>query len=74
MGFGFLTKIICMVCFFLEVLIFGRFVSKFNMFQNKNIMAIALSFSGGLFISISILHILPESTHKFNLYFLETMP
>lgn len=45
--------------FFLEVTIFGRFISKMNCFKNSSIMETAMTFSGGLFLSIAMIDIIP---------------
>lgn len=64
-----ILKIICMVGFFCEVVICGKIISKLSFFENKNTLSLALSFSGGLFLSIALIHILPDATHSFNQYF-----
>lgn len=59
-------KLICMGVFFLEVVI-GRVIANLSCFRQDKPLSIALSFSGGLFLSISILHILPDASHNFNI-------
>lgn len=37
--------------------------------ENKLVMSLANAFSGGLFISIGLMHILPESNENFETYY-----
>ena len=69
MNIDMILKITCMIGFFCEVVICGKIISRLSFFENKNILSLALSFSGGLFLSISLIHILPDATHSFNEYF-----
>jgi predicted transporter len=64
-----LIKIILMATFFLEVIIFGRFISNMNCFKQGNIMSLAMTFSGTLFLSIAMLDIIPEAIASFDMYF-----
>jgi zinc transporter ZupT len=48
-----------MLVFFLEVTIFGNFVSSLACFSNKNTMDLAMTFSGGLFLSIALIDVIP---------------
>jgi hypothetical protein len=54
-----IIKIALMVAFFLEVVIFGRCISNLSCFKEGQIMAIAMTFSGTLFLSIAMLDIIP---------------
>lgn len=61
-----------MFVFFLEVILFGRFISNLKCFQNGKVMGIAMTFSGMLFLSIAILDIIPEAIANFDEYFDES--
>lgn len=61
-----MLKLACMATFFLEVVIFGRLIANLPCLQRGNLLSFALSFSGGLFLSIAILHIIPDASHDFN--------
>jgi hypothetical protein len=58
-----------MFAFFLEVVIFGRFISNLKCFSEGQIMSVAMTFSGSLFISIAMLDIIPEAIAGFDSYF-----
>jgi len=66
-----LLKIGLMVVFFFEVLIFGKFISNLECFRQTGIMAIAMTFSGSLFLSIALIDIMPEAIDSFDIYFSE---
>lgn len=59
MGSILAVKIGLMVAFFLEVTIFGNFISDLACFHNKTVMDLAMTFSGTLFLSIALLDITP---------------
>lgn len=61
------VKMVSALMIFLEVLLFGRLISRLKMFQNTKILSTALTFSGSLFLSLSLLHIIPEAAHNFNM-------
>lgn len=54
-----IIKFVLMIVFFAEVVIFGKFISNLSCFREGNIMSIALTFSGTLFLSIALLDIIP---------------
>jgi hypothetical protein len=54
-----IIKMVLMLVFFLEVTIFGNFVSSLACFSNKNTMDLAMTFSGGLFLSIALIDVIP---------------
>ena len=63
-------KIPTMVVMFLEVVIFGSIPLRLVAFkENKLILALSGAFSGGLFLSIGLIHLLPESNENFEKYF-----
>jgi len=64
-----IVKIVLMVAFFLEVTIFGNFISKLDCFKNKKIMDLAMTFSGTLFLSIAMIDVIPEAISSFDSYF-----
>ncbi len=63
------VKIGLMVAFFLEVTIFGNFISGLSCFKNKRIMDLAMTFSGTLFLSIAMIDVIPEAIASFDEYF-----
>lgn len=64
-----MIKLILMAIFFMEVVIFGKFISRLKCFNEGSIMSIAMTFSGTLFLSIALLDIIPEAIAGFDLYF-----
>jgi hypothetical protein len=54
-----ILKIVLMVVFFLEVTIFGHFISRLTCFKRGQIMELAMTFSGTLFLSIAMIDIIP---------------
>lgn len=61
-----IIKMVLMLAFFLEVTIFGNFVSSLACFSNKNIMDLAMTFSGSLFLSIALIDVIPEAIEHFD--------
>ena len=61
-----IIKIALMLAFFSEVVIFGRFISNLKCFSEGQIMSIAMTFSGSLFLSIAMLDIIPEAITGFD--------
>ena len=61
-----IIKIARMLAFFSEVVIFGRFISNLKCFSEGQIMSIAMTFSGSLFLSIAMLDIIPEAITGFD--------
>lgn len=64
-----IIKIVLMIVFFTEVLVFGRFISNLKCFRDGKVMSIAMTFSGMLFLSIALLDIIPEAITNFDVYF-----
>jgi zinc transporter ZupT len=62
----FFLKLVLMVAFFLEVTIFGNFISGLECFKNKAIMDLAMTFSGTLFLSIALIDVIPEAISSFD--------
>lgn len=71
MGSVMAVKIGLMIAFFLEVTIFGNFVSGLACFHNKKIMDLAMTFSGTLFLSIAMIDVVPEAIAHFDQFFEE---
>jgi hypothetical protein len=63
-----IVKIVLMVVFFLEVTVFGNFVSALDCFSNKAVMDLAMTFSGTLFLSIALIDVIPEAIANFDEY------
>lgn len=63
-----IAKLILMAVFFLEVTIFGSFVSALKCFKNKKVMDLAMTFSGSLFFSIAMIDVIPEAINNFDEY------
>ena len=63
-------KIPVMIVMFFEVVIFGSIPLRLAAFkENKLVLALSGAFSGGLFLSIGLIHLLPESNENFEEYF-----
>ncbi|KAL4494249.1 hypothetical protein ABPG73_018768 [Tetrahymena malaccensis] len=65
-----IVKSVAMLVMFLIIIITGSVplrVKKFR--ENKKILSIFSAFSGGLFISIGLIHILPEAGEDFDKYY-----
>jgi zinc transporter 1/2/3 len=55
-----ILKIIAMVLMFLMILIFGNIPLRSVAFhENKKLLSLSASFSGGLFLSVGMIHLLP---------------
>ena len=54
-------KVVVVVVIVLQVIVFGNLISQSSCFNNPTCMNTALTFSGSLFLSISICHILPDA-------------
>jgi hypothetical protein len=61
-----IIKISLMVAFFAEVVIFGKFISGLKCFGESDVMSLAMTFSGTLFLSIALLDIIPEAITNFD--------
>ena len=63
-------KIPTMIVKFLEVVIFGLIPKRVEAFkENKLVLALSNGFSGGLFLAIGFIHLLPEANENFVKYF-----
>ena len=55
---------------FLEVVIFGLIPLRVEAFkENKLVLALSDGFSGGLFLAVGLIHLLPEANENFEKYF-----
>ncbi|KAL4505219.1 hypothetical protein ABPG72_016286 [Tetrahymena utriculariae] len=65
-----IVKSIAMVVMFLIIVFTGRLPLRAKTFrENKKVLSIFSAFSGGLFISIGLIHIIPEASEDFDKYF-----
>ncbi|EAR98829.1 metal cation transporter, ZIP family protein (macronuclear) [Tetrahymena thermophila SB210] len=65
-----IVKSVAMVIMFLIIVIMGNLPLRVKSFrENKKILSIFSAFSGGLFISIGLIHILPEAGEDFEKYY-----
>lgn len=61
-----ITKICAMIVMFLVVVIVGLLPIRLDAFKsNKVLLAFGSAFSGGLFLSVGLLHLMPESLEFF---------
>ncbi len=59
-----------MIIMFLMIVIIGSIPLRSKEFkENGKLLALSAAFSGGLFLSVGILHILPEASENFNDYY-----
>jgi solute carrier family 39 (zinc transporter), member 1/2/3 len=69
------VKIPVMIFMFLEVLFFGSLPLRLRAFkENKLVLSMSGAFSGGLFLGIGLIHLLPESNESFENYYKENDP
>lgn len=55
---------------FIITLTFGSMPLRMKAFrENKMVLALANAFSGGLFLAVGILHLLPEAAENFDNYY-----
>lgn len=65
-------KVPVMIFMFLELLFFGTLPLRMKAFkENKFVLSISGAFSGGLFLGIGLIHLLPESNDNFEHYYKE---
>jgi len=64
------VKLPAMIIMFLITLGFGSIPLRSKAFkENKMVLALANAFSGGLFLAVGILHLLPEAAENFDNYY-----
>ena len=65
-----LIKILSMIVMFLLVLIVGSLPIRLSTFKSNNmLLSLTRAFSGGLFLAVGIVHLLPEASENFEDYF-----
>ncbi|KAL4462641.1 hypothetical protein ABPG74_000471 [Tetrahymena malaccensis] len=65
-----IVKSVAMVVMYLIIMITGNLPLRVKTFkENKKVLSIASAFSGGLFLSIGLIHILPEAGDDFDKYY-----
>ncbi|EAR98823.1 metal cation transporter, ZIP family protein (macronuclear) [Tetrahymena thermophila SB210] len=65
-----LVKSLAIVFMYIIVLITGSLPLRIKSFkENKKLLSISSAFSGGLFISIGLIHILPDASDSFDSYY-----
>ncbi|EGR31297.1 zip zinc transporter family protein, putative [Ichthyophthirius multifiliis] len=70
-----IIKLITFFTMFLIILLTGNIPLRVKSFkENPRIMSLSSAFAGGLFLSIGILHILPESQEQFQKYYQNQLP
>lgn len=63
------VKVFCMVVMFLIIMITGSIPYKSEGFKsNPKLMSLSSAFSGGLFIAVGMIHLLPEAVEKFETF------
>ena len=68
-------KLVTMFIMFLMTIICGNIPIRLKSFkENPKLMSLSSAFAGGLFLSVGLLHILPEAQHSFESYHKETDP
>ena len=70
-----LYKILALISLFIISVTFALIPIKFSFFKtNMKLIGIANSFSAGIFISVGLVHLLPESTEKLNNFTKSSFP
>ncbi len=65
-----IIKLITLFAMFIMIIITGNIPLRVRSFkENPRLMSLSSAFAGGLFLSIGILHILPESHEHFEAYY-----
>ena len=68
-------KLAVLVPMFLLTLIAGVIPIKCPCVQkNEKILGLLSAFSGGVFLAIALIHIIPETTHLYHFYMLDKNP
>ena len=65
-----LIKILAMLIMFLLIMIVGSLPIRFKQFKtNPLLLSLTRAFSGGLFLGVGVIHLLPEANEEFEKYF-----
>ncbi|CAD8176410.1 unnamed protein product [Paramecium pentaurelia] len=63
-------KVISMILMFLMIIVMGNIPLRSTAFKgNQFLLDLTGAFSGGLFLSVGIIHLLPESMKQFHMYY-----
>jgi len=72
MSYVLLIKVSAMISMFVLTLITSSIPLRSRAFkENQKVMALSSGFSGGLFLSVGLIHLIPEAAEKFDEYFKE---
>lgn len=70
-----IIKLFSMIVMFALILITGNIPLRVQSFKsNPKLLAISSAFAGGLFLSVGIIHLLPEATGHFESYYSKMTP
>jgi len=70
MNWVIVIKILSMIVMFLLILIVGSLPIRSSSFKsNDKLLSLTKAFSGGLFLAVGIVHLLPEASENFENYF-----
>ena len=65
-----LVKILAMIIMFLLILIVGTLPIRAKNFRsNPRLLSYASAFSGGLFLAVGLIHLIPEAQEDFDSYY-----
>lgn len=60
------TKLFCMLAMFVMIQVTGNIPLKPHGFSsNPKLMSLSSAFSGGLFLAVGIIHLMPDAIHQF---------
>jgi len=62
-------KILAMIIMFMMIMIVGSLPIRIKSFKtNPLLLSLTRAFSGGLFLGVGLIHLLPEANEKFEAY------
>ena len=65
-----IIKLLTMLIMFIMIMITGNLPLRLKSFKsNQMVLSLSSAFSGGLFLAVGVIHLLPESNEKFESYF-----
>ena len=69
MDWASVIKIFAMIIMFMMIMIVGSLPIRIKSFKtNPLLLSLTRAFSGGLFLGVGIIHLLPEANEKFEAY------